>query len=372
MNKKLFTAVLSLACLCGSAGAQEATEYVFSPAWYVQGQIGMQETLGETSFGKLAAPNAQVAVGYQFNPVFGLRLAVNGWQSKASCEFQDATYRWKWNYVAPMASVHMDLTNLLWGYNPQRHWAVGAFAGVGANIGFDNSEARSVNNANRFNDTDILGNIWSGTKTRFVGQLGVSVDYIINHNWAVGLELQANTLNDNYNSKKAGNADWYFNGLVGVKYTFGKQKKRVIPVVAPVPCTTDTVYVDRVVEKVVEKRVEVPAAAPVVETLRRDVFFTISNTQVSSSERSKVKEVAEFMKAHPEAKVQITGYADKGTGNKALNLRLAARRADTVTKELINKYGIAASRIITKSMGDDEYQPFADPVQNRVAICVVE
>ena len=68
----------------------------------------------------------------------------------------------------------------------------------------------------------------------------------------------------------------------------------------------------------------------------------------------------------------ITGYADKGTGTKALNLRLAAKRAEAVAQALRTKYGIPASRMTVKSMGSLEDQPYPDPVQNRVAICIAE
>ncbi|MDE5998124.1 MAG: OmpA family protein, partial [Muribaculaceae bacterium] len=44
-----------------SAMAQETiTEYSYVPNWYIQGQFGGQETLGETSFGHLFNPNAQI------------------------------------------------------------------------------------------------------------------------------------------------------------------------------------------------------------------------------------------------------------------------------------------------------------------------
>ena len=95
----------------------------------------------------------------------------------------------------------------------------------------------------------MLRNIWTGTKARFVGQFGVYADYNLTSNLKLGLELQANVLPDGYNSKKAGNADWYFNGLVGVKYAFGttftKQKRK--------KCCAATAE-----PKIIEKIVEVP------------------------------------------------------------------------------------------------------------------
>jgi outer membrane protein OmpA-like peptidoglycan-associated protein len=116
---------------------------------------------------------------------------------------------------------------------------------------------------------------------------------------------------------------------------------------------------------VVEKPVQ-------IDSLRRDIFFNISNDIVSKTELPKVEEVAQFLKSHPNSKVVITGYADKGTGNLSINLRLAERRAQAVVNSLKNKYGIAANRITAKSMGEELYQPYNTPEQNRVAICVVE
>ena len=68
-----------------SASAQQQDEpyYDFNPHWYVQVQPGVQYTLGELSFGDLLSPNAQIAVGYQFDEVLGARLSLNAWQSKS-------------------------------------------------------------------------------------------------------------------------------------------------------------------------------------------------------------------------------------------------------------------------------------------------
>ncbi len=109
-----------------------------------------------------------------------------------------------------------------------------------------------------------------------------------------------------------------------------------------------------------------------VQSFRRDVFFKINMSVITPAEMTKVEAVAEYLKAHPDAKVTVTGYADKGTGTKQFNLRLSAKRAEVVAKTLQTKYGISASRIMVKSMGEDEFQPYPDPVQNRVAICVAE
>ena len=216
--------LLSAVCLSASAQEPQAkTEYVFNPHWYVQVQpLGIQHTLGELDFGKLNSYNAQIGVGYNFSPVLGARLAVNAWQSKAGSEFDTRTFEWKWNYVAPMVDVTVNLSNLICGYNPTRVFNLGIFAGVGANIAFSNDEAQEANDAiakyQEYTDGyQPLRYLWNGSKARIAGQAGVTADFRVSDAVSVGVEFNANTLSDHFNSKKAGNSDWYFNALAGVK-----------------------------------------------------------------------------------------------------------------------------------------------------------
>ena len=105
--------------------------------------------------------------------------------------------------------------------------------------------------------------------------------------------------------------------------------------------------------------------------MRRDIFFTISSTQIDASEQAKVQELAEYMKKYPNSKIVITGYADKNTGNAVGNKSLSERRAATVADALNKQYGIDRSRMIIDSKGDT-VQPFNEEVKNRVTICIAE
>lgn len=366
--------VLSCLLMVGflAASAQEAkTEYVFNPHWYIQLQGGGQYTLGEAKFKDLLSPNAQLAVGYQFDKVVGARLVANAWQSKAGSRLSFGDYKWKWNYVAPTLDFTFNLSNLFCGFNPKRVFNFSVFAGAGANIAWDNDEAAAAAAAMPIKSgSGSLEYLWDETATRFVGQFGVAADFRLSDAVSLGLELQANTLNDHYNSKKAENWDWYFNALAGVKINLGKTyTTRVIPPVEP-----QIKYVDRIVEKIVEKPVPVPAEPAkknIADLYHQDIFFTINSSVISKAEDAKVKELSEYLKAHPESKVALVGYADKGTGNPTINARLSAERAAAVKASLINKYGIAESRITEDSKGDT-YQPYPEAEKNRVTVCVVE
>ena len=381
MKKTILSCLLALGFLTASAQDQQPkTEYVFEPHWYVQIQpLGVQYTLGERDFGDLLSYNVQAALGRQFTPVIGARLAVNAWQSKAGSKIDGWNFDWKWKYVAPSVDVTFNLSNLFCGFNPNRLFNFSVFGGLGANIGFSNDEAKdartdimnkfpSLVNTAMWDQADNLSYLWDGTKVRLFGQAGIAGDFRISDAVSVGLELSANTLSDKYNSKKAGNWDWYFNALAGVKINLGPTyTTREIPVPEP-----EIRYVEKIVEKIVEKPAPAPAAAVAeVEPLRRDIFFLINKTNIRPSEAQKVKDIADYLNEHPTAKVMITGYADAGTGNNKINDRLAAGRADAVVKSLKKDYGIAESRISYDRKGS-RVQPFAENDMNRVSICVAE
>ena len=380
IKKTLLSCLLMLGFVSASAQEPELkTEYVFNPHWYVQVQpLGAQYTLGELDFSDLTSYNLQVAVGYQFDKIWGARLAVNGWQSKGGTEYfnPDQTYKWKWKYVSPTLDLTANLSNLVCGYNPTRLFNLSAFVGVGANIGFDNGEAKEVKRTvlQRQSRDFFAGNnvpmdyVWGGVKTRFVGQAGLMGDFRLSDKVSVGLEVAANTLSDHYNSKKAKNADWYFNALAGVKINLGSSySTREVK-------GCESRVVEKIVEKVVEKPVYIDKIVEVekkAEPLRRDVFFSINSSRIATTETQKIQDIVNYLNANPNAKVTITGYADKGTGNAKINERLGRERAKIVTDRLVKQYKVDPSRIITDSKGDTE-QPFAENDKNRVSICIAE
>lgn len=386
VKKFLLSCLTVAAAFSVSAQETEKTENVYVPNWYVQGQFGGQHTIGEIAFTDLNALNAQIGVGYNFNEIWGTRLTINGWKSKAGwLTNNDVLHKWAWNYVSPMVDVTANLSNWFLGYNPDRLVDFGVFAGIGANIAFGNDQAADANEQIKaeynFTNREGLRCLWDGTKARFTGRVGANVDFRITDNFSAGVEVHANAINDYYNSKRAGTADWYVNALLGVKYTFGKSNTtRVVPVAVPVEKLVED-KVDHIVNNELDdlkKRVDqledccAKKAEPVVvaEPIRRDVFFPISSNKISAAEMVKVKEVAEYMKKNPNSTVEVTGYADKGTGNAKINAKYAQNRADAVVKALVAE-GISESRIKSDSKGDT-VQPYADQILNRVAICIVK
>ena len=377
MISKIKYVLFASALLLGATSAmaqvtytdKEGNEYQFKKHAFLDLQGGAQYTLGEAKFGDLISPNVQLGLGYQFSPLFGMRLQANGWQSKGGwAGFRanpgetpyNATYKFK--YVAPGVDFMFNLSNLFCGWNPNRVLNVTAFLVGGANIAWDNDEvnelATTIKNTSAYN----LEYLWDGTKVRPYGRAGLELAFKVSKSVSLMIEGNANVISDKYNSKKAGNPDRYFNALAGLRINLGKSATKKEKPVEPEPAP---------VQKVEEPA---PAPAPVekkVEEIRRDIFFTINSNKISAKENQKILEVIDFLVKYPEAKVVVTGYADKGTGNDRVNDRIAAKRAAAVVWMLEKRYGIPAERITEESKGA-RVQPFAENDKNRVSIMIAK
>ena len=374
----LATAVLASLGMNAMAQAtytdKDGNEYQFKKHAFLDIQGGAQYTLGEAKFGDLISPNVQLGLGYQFSPVFGMRLQANGWQSKGGWSgFRanpgetpyNATYKFK--YMAPGVDFMFNLSNLFCGWNPNRVLNVTAFLGGGANIAWDNDEVNELAATMKKTSAYNLEYLWDGTKVRPYGRAGLELAFKVSKSVSLMLEGNANITSDKYNSKKAGNPDWYFNALAGLRINLGKSyTKKAKPVEEPAPAPAPK-------QEYVAPKPE-PKPAPVekkLEEIRRDIFFTINSYKIAPAEDAKIREVVDFLGKNPEAKVVVTGYADKGTGTERINDRIAAKRAAAVVWMLEKRYGIPAERITEESKGA-RVQPFAENNMNRVSIMIAK
>lgn len=110
--------------------------------------------------------------------------------------------------------------------------------------------------------------------------------------------------------------------------------------------------------------------ATVVEndvTILPTVRFKLNSAYVSSEEMVNVYTISEYMKANPDAKIVVRGYADKNTGTAAYNMKLSERRAQAVADILTGDYGISADRLTLEAAGSDT-QIYPTNDWNRIVI----
>ena len=355
-NKKMLTAALAL-LMAGAAQAQTKEWKSYS---YVEAQGGIQLTTTNAKMDKLITPTVALSFGHYFTPVVGARLHVNAWESKSG--YEDQYYKWK--YITPDLDLMLNLTNLF-SKGTNHPLNVILLGGVGLNYSWDNDDLKTLN-------LPATAAPLAWNKNRLSHNLRAGLRLETNQAKPVGfsLEVNANSLSDRFNSKTNDADDWQFTAMLGVNVRFGYKKAEPRYITKKVT-VVDTVWVDEPTTILVkEKR---PVEKMEQKKMEEAIFFNIRESDASAAANidAAIKKVADLMKTSSDAKFTVTGYADKGTGTRAINKKYAMQRAKGVTEKLVNEHGIDASRITSDSKGDT-VQPFAENDKNRCVIVTGE
>ena len=98
------------------------------------------------------------------------------------------------------------------------------------------------------------------------------------------------------------------------------------------------------------------------------VNFVIDKVKVVNRERVNLGVVAAMMKATPNQKYLVCGYADKYTGTVARNIWLAENRSKNVYKILTEEFGVPASQLVLDDKGGVDNMFYDDPQCSRSVI----
>ena len=358
--KKIICKIAAVALLLGvSTTAQAQTVEDNYPYNFITVQGGVQGTTTNYDFTKLLTPQVAISAGRYFNSKVGARAHFQGWQVKGAIS---DTYTF--NAITGDLDLLLNLTNII---SPNRvsdklDWVL--IAGFGVNYGWDFDEFNSMNNALAYNPNPYL----CGTKhSTFNSRLGTQVNFNLSDKIALGLEIDANMKNDEFNLKRNYDPDLQLVGLVGLTYKFGNCKAAPAPVPDPVPVVEEPAPAP---EPVVVKEEPKPQPKPVVkEEPLREVFYY--NIRLSDPEPdAMLNKIVSWCNKYPQKSISIKGYADRGTGNPRINVGYAKARAEKVAKALQEK-GLSASRMTVESFGDT-VQPFPENDSNRCVIVVGE
>ena len=340
------------------------------PYVFIGVQGGGQLTWTNYSKKNLITPIGAVSVGGMFTPVVGTRLHVSGINAKGGIKSLGKTYDYK--FVTSDIDLMLNLSN---AFRPgKRNW-VNAYliGGVGLSYIWDNDDLKAIRDTH--SAIDDLNLAWDKDRLVHNFRVGMQLEANINRFIGVNVEFTANNLHDRFNSKVNGHGDWQLQALAGVNFKLGLGKKVThAPKPEPVapPVTPPAPPAPKPEPKTLPTPPKPEPKPVVVKTLEKtssDIFFKIGSSEVDVQEMQKVEAFANWMKAHPTAKAQLLGYADKGTGSEEINKKISEKRAIQVAKILTEKYGIDATRLTTGYKGDD-VQPFRNNDSNRVVMCI--
>ena len=99
-----------------------------------------------------------------------------------------------------------------------------------------------------------------------------------------------------------------------------------------------------------EKRPVVVQKQTTATNLLPTVIFKQGKSNVEPAQMAQIELIAIYMRNHPNARVEIKGYASP-EGDPELNQRLSEARANSVRDVLVNRYGISSSRLSTVGCG---------------------
>ncbi|MCD7721672.1 MAG: OmpA family protein [Prevotellaceae bacterium] len=348
--KRILAATALIACVAAPALAEEDSDnlsYKRYPHMFIGIQGGGQTTLTNFDNSKLITPTASVSFGAWFTPVVGARIHANGVWNKGGVNAQEEL---KYDYKYATADIDLMLNlNTLFGrkdYYPLNVYLIG---GIGLNTAWGNDDANAIGST-------VLTNVWDGKRFSHNARVGAQLDYNICKNVSVNLEVDANNLNDRYNSKASNKDDWQLTAQLGFAFKFGYKKKPVIVPEEIWETRVDTIWYDDTEYRDVTRD----------RDIKREIFFEIRESDVETTQEQ-IQAVAEFLKGVKDAEITITAYADKGTGNPKLNMMYSEQRAQKTRQALIDD-GVDPDIIKSVEWKGDTVQPYEENDKNRLSV----
>ena len=383
-NLKLFALLLSLAMVTTAAAQERKDAQTRSYPYFFAGiQGGAQTTFTNYDATKLITPIGGVNVGAMLAPAVGARLHVSGINNKGGFRYSGQKY--DYNYAVTDLDLMLNLCRV---FAPGKETLMDLYliGGAGFGVTWRNDDFRHLAAAALADGNQHLR--WDDRRFVHNFRVGLQLEANVSKLIGINLEVTANNLQDRFNAKINGHGDWQMQALLGVNFRFGGKKKSAL-VYVPQPAPVQPAPVQPAPAAQAEKP-QTASPAPVAERAAQPqpkpevkpqpkpveqkpesegltVRFALAKAEVTEDEAAKIAAFAQWLKNHPKAKAEITGYADAGTGNTGINSNLSRQRVQAVAKILTQKHGISASRIKTAYKGDT-VQPFAANDDNRVVI----
>lgn len=278
-------------------------------------------------------------------------------------------------YVAANAAFTVQLANLFGGIDENRKFDASLHAGptffhVFPHLGLEAYDSFGVNG-------------------------GIQGQYHLNERVGFFLELNGSIMPDGFDGHYGGDTfDLIGQTLAGVTYKIPAKQRLVQhrPVVIDDNLQEE---LDRIRAEIAPDAGEIIDLTPEIDRLRQllsdlsttrtevidpdkkshflpdPVHFEINKSIIRDSELAAIEKAVAYLTKYPDAKVVVTGYADKDTGTKAINERLSRERSQNVADALTNKHNIEKGRVSIDWQGD-RIQPFFRNNMNRAVLFYVE
>ena len=382
MKTKLILLSLAMVGFAMSASAQSRDKYTSNGAdnIFISATGGLSTTYSgksEGGFGKVA-PHFTVSVGKWFTPVIGLRGQVGFWRTNFFTQHNPSNAARQENHKN-MVVVRLDgmynISNAIWGYNPDRLFNLSIFAGPGLTFaktskGFDIYES--------FGEGMVVhrrGTNGEKLRPHINGSVGLQGKFNVSQYWDIDLDVRGEVADSylGYANTSTAIGTLYFGA--GVTYTFGGKKfQKVNPYVDVTPLNDEINRLRNELAAALNKPAEVRTVVEtktVTETKfnKTPIFFKIGSSKLDNYAKATVKLVADGIKASG-GTFKVQAYADKATGSSSFNQKLTDARAKAVYDALVAE-GVPTSQLEIVSNGGVDNM-FGDRETTRVVIMGVD
>ena len=362
MKSKLVILSLLLAGTAMTVNAQTKEKYVSEKATdnifvSVTGGISMVNSgKSEGKFGS-PAPHITVSVGKWFTPVWGVRGQGGLWRANFDSNNSHGTLAADGTLIGTAESYHknvgqlrldamFNISNAIWGYNPDRLFNLSVFAGPGLTFAKTGNGGVLIDDVNRtwqrVPASEQKGHAYINGSIGLQGKFNVS-EYIDIDVEARG-ELAPSYLGYLSTANTVGGL--YFGA--GITYTFGG--KNFVPYMSKVDVDALNDEINKYRSELEQAQTDLansknaaataqPVTQEVVKEVQvagpRAVFFKIGSAKLDDYGKVNIQMAAKVLKANPDKKYKVAGYADKATGSAPFNQKLSEKRAQVVYDALI-------------------------------------
>ena len=372
MKYKFLTLSLLLAGVCATTIKAQETNY-YTPKWSDNIFIsvgGGIHSVANDGFNRIS-PNFSISLGKYITPTWGIRGQVNGiWQSL--CLQEIGYHEHNKNYVGANIDAMVNLSSLFAGANPNRFFEVYGFLGPQVTV------AKSANVLIQ-NDGTMIPDGDEKARARVGASAGLGLKFNINTKWTIDVEARgaiAPSIFGNISSHRKAEGTGML--TAGVSYIFGG--KKFIPV-SKIDEDAVNAEINRYRSELAQAQADLANcknalanAKPEVKEVTKEVevagpraiFFKIGSARLDDYGKVNIELAAKILKANPDKKYKVAGYADKATGSASWNQKLSEKRAQVVYDALIAQ-GVDKDQLELVGFGGTENM-FGKNFLNRVVI----
>ena len=350
MKNKLVILSLLLSGVAIGVTAQTKEKF-YSESWkdniFISVGAGAQVCVNpdnfDYGFGKAITPQIQLSIGKYITPAWGIRGQIAGaWSTLYTKQKTSTPDSWiklknKRFYTGRVDGL-FNLSNAIAGYNPDRLFNLSIFGGPGLTFAKAYSDQTSVN---------VIIN----------GSVGLAGQFNVSKHIDINIEARGEVSPSIFGKYSSAYTDGAVSLTAGVTYTFGGKKFVSCNSKVDQNAINDELnkYRDELAQaqtdladaknaltnvKPVTKEIvkEVEVAGP------RAIFFQIGKSKIDDYGMVNIQLAAKILKANPDKKYKIAGYADKATGSSRWNQKLSEARAQAVYDALI-KEGVSKDQL---------------------------